>query len=202
MNRKNDSRILAVILTLATLALAAPAFADHDSGLYRTTSVSTGAYANGRSGARYDYARVISSEPVIRYVTVTTPVRECWDDVEYYTAHRHGHRSGVSTLFGAVVGGVIGHQFGSGRGNDAATVAGTLIGAAIGNDSARRRNAYAPVQYSRPVKRCKTVVRERQEERIDGYDVVYRYKGQKYATRLPYDPGRELRVRVDVRPAG
>ncbi len=41
-----------------------------------------------------------------------------------------------------------------------------------------------------------------EEERIDGYDVVYRYRGQKYATRLPYDPGRELRVRVDVRPAG
>ena len=202
MNRKNDSRILAVILSLATLALAAPALASHDDGLYRTTSVSTGGYANGRSGARYDYARVISSEPVIRYVTISTPVRECWDDVEYYTDNRHRHGTGVSTLFGAVVGGVIGHQFGSGRGNDAATVAGTLIGAAVGNNSARRRNGYAPVQYSRPVERCKTVIRERQEERIDGYDVVYRYKGQKYATRMPYDPGRELRVRVDIRPAG
>ncbi len=202
MNRKNDSRTVAVILSLATLALAAPALADHNSGLYRTTSASTSGYANGRSGARYDYARVISSEPVIRYVTVSTPVRECWDDVEYYTVNRHGHGSGVSTLFGAIVGGVIGHQFGSGRGNDAATVAGTLIGAAVGNNAARRRHGDSRVQYSRPVERCKTVVRERQEKRIDGYDVVYRYKGQQYATRMPYDPGRELRVRVDVRPAG
>ena len=45
-------------------------------------------------------------------------------------------------------------------------------------------------------------MQEHQEERIDGYRVVYRYNGQKYATELPYDPGREIRVRVDVRPAG
>ena len=36
---------------------------------------------------------------------------------------------------------------------------------------------------------------------IDGYDVVYRYKGQRYATRMPYDPGDSLKVRVDIRPA-
>jgi len=187
MNTINDSRMLAVVFSIATLVLAAPAFADHESR---------------RSGARYDYAKVISSEPVLRYVTVSTPVRECWDDVEYYTDHRHGRGTGASTLFGAIVGGVIGHQFGSGRGNDAATVAGSLIGAAVGHGSARRRAGYETVQYSRPVERCKTVIRKRREERIDGYDVVYRYKGQRYSTRMPYDPGRELRVRVDVRPAG
>ena len=202
MNWINDSKKIAASLTLATLALAAPALADHDSGLYRRTTASVSGYANGRSAAQYDYARVISAEPVVRYVTVSTPVRECWQDVEYYSHDRYTRGTGVSTLVGAIVGGVIGHQFGSGRGNDAATVAGTLIGAAVGNDSARRRNGYSQVEYSRPVERCNTVMRERQEERIDGYDVVYRYKGQKYATRMPYDPGRELRVRVDIRPAG
>ena len=35
----------------------------------------------GHSKAVYDYARVLSVEPVVRYVTVTTPVKECWDDV-------------------------------------------------------------------------------------------------------------------------
>jgi uncharacterized protein YcfJ len=129
------------------------------------------------AAAQYDYARVISSEPIIRY---------------------------VRTLVGAVVGGVIGHQFGSGRGNDAATVAGTIIGAAVGNDSARRRygGAYSSTEYSRPVERCETRMTSHQEERIDGYRVVYRYHGQKYETRMPYDPGREIRVRVDIRPAG
>ena len=202
MNWTIDSKKLSVILTLATLGLATPAFADHESGLYRTTSASVSGYANGNGRAQYDYARVVSSEPIVRYVTVSTPVRECWQDTEYYTANRHVPGEGVSTLFGAVVGGVIGHQFGSGRGNDAATVAGTLIGAAVGNGSARRRNGYSQVEYSRPVERCKTVISERQEQRIDGYNVVYKYQGQKYATRMPYDPGREIRVRVDIRPVG
>jgi uncharacterized protein YcfJ len=149
------------------------------------------------AAARYDYARVISSEPIIRYVTVNTPVRECWEETEYYTVERPVPGTGVRTLVGAVVGGVIGHQFGSGRGNDAATVAGS-------NDSARRRYGagYGTSEYARPVERCETRMTSHQEERIDGYRVVYRYHGQKYETRMPYDPGREIRVRVDIRPAG
>jgi uncharacterized protein YcfJ len=207
MKLLNHSRKLAVASTLATLALAAPAFADHESGLYRTKTASVsgyanGGYANGRSAAQYDYAKVLSAQPIIRYVTISTPVRECRQDVEYYTVDRRARGTGAATLVGAIVGGVVGHQFGSGRGNDAATVAGTLIGAAVGNDSSRRRNGYSQVEYSRPVQRCDTVIREREEERIDGYNVVYRYHGQKYATRMPYDPGRELRIRVDVRPVG
>ena len=202
MNWTIDSRKFVATLTLATLGLAAPAFADHESGLYRTTTASVSGYANGRGRAQYDYARVVSSEPIIRYVTISTPVRECWQDTVYYTSDRRVRGEGISTLAGAIVGGVIGHQFGSGRGNDAATVAGTLIGAAVGNNSARRRNGYTQVEYSRPVERCKTVMSERQEERIDGYNVVYKYHGQKFATRMPYDPGREIRVRVDIRPVG
>ena len=150
----------------------------------------------------YDYADVISSKPVVRYVTVSTPVQECWDDLEYYTVEQRPPGVGARTLAGAIIGGVIGHQFGSGSGNDVATVAGTLIGATVGNRSAYRNGFYGPVQYSRPVKRCETQYRESQEQRIDGYDVVYRYHGQKYATRMPYDPGRKIRVRVDIRPAG
>ena len=154
-------------------------------------AVSAGAHA-----ATYDYAKVISSRPVIRYVTVKTPVRECWQDTEYYSAYEPRHGSPGRTLVGAIIGGVVGHQFGSGRGKHAATVAGTMIGAAIGHGPVRR------VEYSRPVERCTTRYREQQESRIDGYDVVYRYNGQKYSTRMPYDPGKSIKVRVDIRPAG
>lgn len=187
MNTKTISKTLIATLSLAALGLATPALADHP---------------RNSGGAQYDYAKVLSAEPIVRYVTVRTPVRECYQDVQYYTVDRPARGTGASTLFGAIVGGVIGHQFGSGRGNDAATVAGTLIGAAVGNDSARRNYGYETTEYSRPVERCNTTVRERREERIDGYNVVYRYNGQKYATRMPYDPGRELRIRVDIRPAG
>ena len=151
----------------------------------------------------FDYARVVSSQPIVNYVTVKTPVRECWEETQYYSEDRHsGNRAG-GTLLGAVLGGVIGHQIGSGRGNDAATVAGSLIGAAIGNGSARkRRGEYGAEQHARPVERCKTSYREHREERVDGYRVTYRYNGQKYVTKMPYDPGQKIRVRVDVRPAG
>ena len=157
-------------------------------------------YAYSGSRAVYDYARVVSVTPVVRYVTVTTPVKECWDDVEYRTRTRPNAGRAGKTLFGAIVGGVIGHQFGSGSGNDAATVAGSLIGAAVANN-AHNGPYYHRTEYARPVRRCTTNYRSHKEERVDGYDVVYRYHGQKYATRMPYDPGNKLRIRVDVRPA-
>jgi uncharacterized protein YcfJ len=158
------------------------------------------AYNSARHQAVYDYAKVVSATPIVRYVTVTTPVKECWEDVEYYTRTRPNAGRAGKTLFGAIVGGVIGHQFGSGRGNDAATVAGSLIGAAVANRS-DNRPYYDSTEYSRPVRRCETNYRSHQEERIDGYDVIYRYRGQKYSTRMPYDPGNKLKIRVDVRPA-
>lgn len=173
---------------IAALGLAsAPALADHDDGRY------------SRSGAQYAYATVLSAEPIVRYVTVRTPVQECWTEQREYAVERHGGAAG-RTLAGAIIGGVIGHQFGSGSGNDAATVAGALIGAAAGNGAARRHGVDETV-YSRPVRRCNTNYTTREEERIDGYRVTYRYHGQKYATRMPHDPGERLRIRVDVRPA-
>ena len=182
---------LAALASAAMLFGTPAAFADHDDRLVR-----------GNSGV-YDYAQVISSQPMVSYVTVRTPRRECWEEMQYYTVDRYaGHKAG-GTLLGAVIGGVIGHQIGSGRGNDAATVAGSLIGAAIGNDASRNRHGeYGVEQHSRPVERCKTSYREHREERIDGYRVTYRYHGQKYRTEMPYDPGPKLRIRVDVRPAG
>ena len=168
------------------------------------SGVANADHSETKSRPIYDYARVISSTPVIRYVTVKTPVRECWQDTAYYTTYHRPPGDAGSTLVGALIGGVVGHQFGSGRGNDAATVAGALIGASIGHGAARHRAGpgYGYVRTSRPIERCDTVYRDHRERRVDGYDVVYRYNGQKYATRMPYDPGKQIRVRVDIRPAG
>jgi uncharacterized protein YcfJ len=51
------------------------------------------------------------------------------------------------------------------------------------------------------VRRCETRYQSREEQRIDGYRVIYTYNGRKYATDMPYDPGKRLRIRVDVQPA-
>ena len=186
-----NARITALAAAAVLLGTSASALADHDYRVARNAS------------AVYDYAKVISSEPMINYVTVTTPVRECREEMRYYTVDRRARNTGGGALVGAIIGGVLGHQVGSGRGNDAATVAGTLIGAAIGGESARQNSHdYGDEHIARPVERCSTTYERHREERIDGYRVTYRYRGQKYMTEMPYDPGKKIRVRVDVRPAG
>jgi uncharacterized protein YcfJ len=160
------------------------------------------AMADHGSDPIYDYARVLASEPIVRTITVTSPERECWTDTEYYTVAHRPHGTAGGAIIGAIIGGVIGNQFGHGHHRNHATVFGTLAGAAIGSEVAvAKAGGYATTQHSRPVRRCETIYTSRQEERIDGYRVTYIYNGQKYATTLPADPGAQLRIRVDVRPA-
>lgn len=47
---------------------------------------------------------------------------------------------------------------------------------------------------------CRMVPVEREFRRPIAYDVDYIYKGGKYRSRLPYDPGHKLRLRVSVTP--
>ncbi|MEX2125119.1 MAG: glycine zipper 2TM domain-containing protein [Woeseia sp.] len=188
MNRKPWIATVSGAAVLTLVLAAKPVRADDDDDY-------------GRRGVVYDYAKVLSVQPNVRYVTVTTPVRECWEENRSYTVDHRPPGSAASTLVGAIVGGVIGHQFGSGRGNDAATVAGTLFGAAIANDAARRSAPYyESTRYTRPVQRCETRYSSHEEQRVDSYRVIYSYHGRKYATDTPYDPGDRIRIRVDVRP--
>lgn len=184
MNARITARITAALLFAASLS----AYADHDYRVARN------------NGAVYDYAKVISSQPIVDYVTVKKPVRECWEEMQTYTIDHGARHSRGGALVGAIIGGAVGHQFGGGRGKDAATAVGTILGAAIGSEKARQR--YGVETVSRPVRRCETTFQSHREERIDGYRVTYRYNGQKYMTEMPYDPGRRIRVRVDIRPAG
>ena len=41
---------------------------------------------------------------------------------------------------------------------------------------------------------------EREFRRPIAFDVDYMYKGMKYRSRLPHDPGNRLRIRVSVTP--
>jgi uncharacterized protein YcfJ len=151
---------------------------------------------HSRSGD-YDYAPVTRVEPIVRQVRIETPRRECYDDVRHVDS-RPPEVAG-RTLLGGIIGGVIGHQIGSGRGNDAATVAGAIIGAGIGHDSARRQ--YGSGTREEVVRRCDVRYEREYEERIEGYRVTYEYNGREYTTRMPYDPGERIKVRVAVAPA-
>lgn len=146
------------------------------------------------------YARVIEAQPIYREVAISTPQRECYDEpvAGQYRARRGGDGT-LAAVVGGVVGGVIGHRLGRGRHRAPVTIAGTLVGAGIGRHIARHRgDAYAaPVSYQRV---CQVVHDTRYERRLDGYDVIYQYGGETHRTRMPYDPGPRLRVRVDVTP--
>lgn len=186
-------RMSGVAILLTGLSVASAAFAAPPSW---SNSRHNRGYENG-----YDYAPVVRSEPIVRQVRVETPRRECWDDVRTVESRPHISEPAVGgrTLLGSIIGGVIGHQFGSGRGRDAATIAGAAIGAGVGYDSARR--VYGTREEEQVVQRCQVRYDDEYEERIDGYRVTYEYNGREYTTRMPYDPGRQIRVRVAVAPA-
>ncbi|TDU32084.1 uncharacterized protein YcfJ [Panacagrimonas perspica] len=158
------------------------------------------------SRTQYEYAEVVSANPIYRTVRVEQPRRECWDERVVYNERQdrdywmdNGTAGG---LVGAIAGGVVGHQFGKGRGNKAATALGAVIGAGIGQraavqNSRERSGSYERVGYE---ERCETKTDYRTEQRIDGYDVAYRYGGRVYNTTMPYDPGARIPVDVNVRP--
>ena len=114
---------------------------------------------------------------------------------------------GAGTVLGAVIGGVVGHQFGnSSRGRDHGTAAGAVVGGLIGNQierdqagpSASREIEVQRRPVERDVQRCRVVDEVR--EATVGWDVRYEYQGREFATRMSTDPGRFVRVRVDVVP--
>ncbi|HZF15139.1 MAG TPA: glycine zipper 2TM domain-containing protein [Steroidobacteraceae bacterium] len=179
--------------------LGAPAaFADHQSQDWQDDSY--------RAGPSYDYAKVISTEPITRQVRVDTPRRECWTDTYYEDrSYGYGERPGTAgrMILGGLIGAAIGNQIGHGDGRRAATVAGALIGTAIGHDAGSRAGGPPVVRQSVPrdVERCEVRYETTYENHVEGYNVVYVYDGQRHRTRLPYDPGERIRVRVDVSPA-
>jgi len=160
-------------------------------GAFALAAMPVAAQSYGPEAASYSaQARVVSAVPV-RQVMAGAPRQECWTD---YEESRGGNRA-AGAVIGGIAGGLIGHQFGSGSGNTAATIAGTIGGAAVGNEVGRRNSGDA-----RAVERCRTV--SDSDERVVGYDVVYRFQGREFSARLPYDPGPEIPVNVTVTPRG
>ncbi|MDH4261352.1 MAG: glycine zipper 2TM domain-containing protein [Gammaproteobacteria bacterium] len=182
-------------LAVGLAAASAGAMADHNSGSYRYDRDDR----DDRYGGNFDYARVLNVEAIRRRVRISEPVRECWDEVAYESDGPLSPRHAGSTLLGGIIGGVVGNQIGRGRGRDAARIAGVLIGGAIGNDASHKRQGD---YYGRErlVERCEVHYRDSWDERVDGYRVTYEYAGREYTTRMPYDPGERMRIRVDVTP--
>ncbi len=162
------------------------------------------AFAQGRpTESRYDgdenisfaYADVLRVDPVYDRVETSEPSQECYDE-RVVTRERGGNTTG-GTVLGAVIGGALGNQVGKGDGRKAATVAGAVIGGAIGHNAAKGGDR----TYETTERRCRDVDNVRTDHRVVGYDVEYRFRGEVYNSRLNYDPGDRLRVRVSITPA-
>jgi uncharacterized protein YcfJ len=184
-----------VLGAIASIAVAAPALADHGRG---------NAYAYGHRAAQtqfdspnYVYARVVDVDPMVRYVTVNRPHEECWNDVE---RQRTGFGVAGQTAAGGVIGAAIGRQFGGGSGKDALTLLGAAAGAAVARERALRNGAGGYEVRDVPVQRCEVVNDQVTEQRIDGYRVTYVYEGRTYTMQTATPPGDRVRLAVDVRP--
>lgn len=187
--------VAAVLVALA----AQPALADRYQSYYSPRpAYTTVRVADQRYGRDVVYARVISADPIVRHVTVTTPHRECWDET-VYRDRPNGNGVGA-VLAGGILGAAFGHQFGHGSGNDAATVAGAVVGSTVAHNVVSK-NRYDD-EYPETVQRCETTNEQHEEERIEGYNVTYEYDGHRYMTRTQRDPGNEIAVRVSVTPVG
>ena len=164
-------------------------------------AISTGtAYAGHgkhkyRDNGFYDRARVTHVEPIYTMVRVSVPHQECYTQ-EVRSGRYHHRNKEASTVLGGIIGGAVGHNVGNHK--KGATIAGAIIGAAIGNELGKNRGRrHEQVRYEDV---CETTHTYQEEQRIDGYNVTYRYKGEYFTTRMDQHPGKRLRVRVHVSP--
>jgi uncharacterized protein YcfJ len=169
-------------LSALVLALAAPGAFAQDARA-----------PNSDDNAHYGWADVLRADPVQGITRTEVPRQECYD--QPVVRHDPGN-STAGTVLGAVIGGVLGHTVGKGDGRTAATVVGAVAGGAVGNRVSDHGGDYQSTQT-----RCREVSSMSEQRRIIGYDVEYRYRGEVYTSRLNYDPGERLRVRVQVDPA-
>jgi len=169
----------------------------------------------------YDYAKVVDVVPVVETYEVNNPVEQCWDErvprkVRYSDRHSDRHyddrsyKSHTGEIFGAIIGAAVGNQVGSGRGKKVATAAGAILGGSIARDiknqnRAKRHYDRHSSRYDRrdryeTVQRCEIRDSFTTEERIVGYDVAYKYRGNVFHTKMNQDPGAKIKVKVTVNP--
>ena len=155
----------------------------------------------------YVNARVVRIEPIVRVVEVATPHQVCWNERVRHLdeGYRPRRNTAVPVIAGGVLGGVAGNRLGKRRHRSALTVAGTVLGALLGHSISReprylRREYRLSWTYFTTERRCETRTEYHDEERIEGYEVTYRYHGREFTTRTDYEPGRHIRVHVQVEP--
>lgn len=182
-----------MITTLAVMVSVIPlAHAKH-----KNSSAYTPDYTPAVESDFSQYAKVVSVTPIYKYVTINTPTENCYKQRVIHTNYNDGDRSG-RMLLGGIIGGVIGNNIGHDKSRKARAVVGALIGSQIGSRIADQ-HAYSS-QYAEYEQRCETQQISETKKQVDGYNVSYRYRGRIMTTQMPYHPGRQIRLNVNVSP--
>ncbi len=183
-----------MLLSHAILMLALLFSAGVASAQEQASDAAPGA---AEDAVHFGWADVLRVDPVHESVRGQGMHEEC-DEVPVQRSERRSSGAG-GTVIGAIVGGVLGHTIGKGDGRRAATVAGAVVGGAVGNGVSRGGDDSS---YSTTETHCIQVPDDSvPDPRIVAYDVEYRYRGEVYMSRVSYDPGDRMRVRVSVLPA-
>ena len=177
------------IALLTALILPVTAMAQGDSR-----------YEPSLENVSYGYADVLRVDPIYQTTIVREPREECREERVTYRERSGGDATG-GTVLGAIIGGAIGNKVGRGDGRRAATVAGAVIGGAIGHDVDKNNGSGPDRAYQGTRENCRIVDVENERREVAGYDVEYRYRGEVFMSRLNYDPGQRLRIRVAISPA-
>jgi uncharacterized protein YcfJ len=145
----------------------------------------------------FAYADVLRSDAILESVQESRP-REVCRDISSSRSTRYENTT-AGTVIGAIVGAAIGNQVGDGNGRRAATVAGAVAGGAIGREADASNNPQGERRSTRT--ECEIVDDYVERKEVVGYDVQYRFRGEVFSSRLSYDPGEKLRIRVAISPA-
>jgi len=139
-------------------------------------------------------ANVVGVTPITEQVN--RPTQQCWTETQQITQAAPQQRSFLGAIIGGVAGGLLGAQVGRGNGRIAGAAVGAGVGALAGDAVANQNNN--TMTTTTPVQRCRQV--DNFQAVTTGYTVIYEYDGQRFSTRLPYNPGNQLRVNVAVTP--
>jgi len=163
----------------------------------------------GYNQSTYDYAKVVDVSPVVETYQAHQPVEQCWDERvplrSRYDKRHYRNKSHTGEILGAIIGGAIGNQFGSGRGKKVATAAGAVLGASVASDIKRQqrhqpRGADRGYGQYKVVQRCEVKDHYVDKERVVGYNVAYKYRGNVFHTEMDRHPGKQIKVKVTVNP--
>ncbi len=178
-------------LCIATLATAAanPTFAGHKNHHGE----------KHHKNRHVDYAKVIDVDPIYKTIKHQVPQQSCWTETRYQPVD--DYRSHTPTILGTLIGGAIGNEVGHSKTNKkVGAVVGGVLGATIARDWSHKRQPHQSRSRAVNEEVCETNYHTETEEKIVGYKVRYRYKGEHYRTRMDHHPGKRIKVAVQVSP--